>query len=344
MKVDLSLMGAQVDSTLRATQAEARDYDAVWVAETSHDPFLTLALAAQATSRVGLGTNIAVAFARSPMTVAVTANDLQQLSAGRLLLGLGSQIRPHITRRFSMPWSAPAARMKEYVEAVRAIWQAWAEGGPLAFNGRYYQHTLMTPMFDPGPHEYGPAPIYVAAVGPQMTKVAGEVGDGLLCHPFTTPRYLEDVTLPALRAARGSLDGFEVCGTPIVVTGRDEATMRTRAAQARQQLAFYASTPAYRPVLDAHGWGALHEQLLPMSKLGQWTQMGALIDDEMLHTFAVVAEPERMADELARRFGGLLTRCALAPHAADDPGLWAETARRLRHTADSQVIRNRGTV
>ena len=330
MKTDLSLMGAQVDCAARAAAAEALGADALWVAETGHDPFLTVAMAATTTQRVQLGTNIAVAFARSPMTVAMAANDLQELSGGRFVLGLGSQIRAHITRRFSMPWSAPAARMKEYVGALRTIWRGWAEGTPVAFDGEFYAFSLMTPMFDPGPNPYGPPPVYLAAVGPRMTQVAGEVGDGLLCHPFASPRYLRDVTLPALLAARGSLEGFEVCGAPIVATGRNEAELAATTEQARGQLAFYASTPAYRPVLDLHGWGDLHTELRARSLRGEWAGMGALVDDEMLRTLAVVAEPERVAEEVAGRFGGLLTRVALPLHGAVEPSVWGPVVARLR--------------
>ncbi len=318
MKVDLSLMGGRLDSTAAAVEAESVGFDGVWVAETGHDPFLTVALAASRTTTVGLGTNIAVAFARSPMTVAITANDLQTLSGGRFVIGLGSQVRPHIQRRFSMPWSAPAERMRDYVGALRAIWHAWATGEPLTFTGAFYEHTLMTPMFDPGPNANGPPPVYLAAVGPRMTAVAGAVADGLLCHPFTTRRYLTEVTLPALTQARGDLADFDVVGVPLVVTGRDETELAASAQAACRQLAFYASTRAYRPVLDPHGWGDLHEQLRPMSRAGQWLEMGELIDEEVLRAFAVVAEPDRVAAELAARFGGLLTRCALSVHAGVD--------------------------
>src|SRR5271166_1513727 len=182
----------------RAREAEAAGYDGLWSAETSHDPFLPLVLAAEHTERIQVGTGIAVAFARNPMTLATTANDLHTMARGRFMLGLGSKIKPHIEKRFSMPWSHPAPRMRELILAVRAIWASWAEGTRLAFRGEFYRHTLMTPMFDPGPNPYGNPPVFLAAVGTRMTEVAGEVADGLLAHAFTTERYLREVSLPAL--------------------------------------------------------------------------------------------------------------------------------------------------
>jgi probable F420-dependent oxidoreductase len=330
MKIDTTIMGSLLDGGSRAATAEELGFDGVWVAETGHDPFLALGSAASVTSAVTLGTNIVVAFARSPMTTAMSANDIQLMSHGRFILGLGSQIKPHITRRFSMPWSSPAARMKEYVEALRAIWRSWHDGERLAFEGEFYRHTLMTPMFSPGPSEFGPPPVYVAAVGERMLAVAGEVADGLLCHPFTTGRYLSAVITPALTRARGDLDGYAICGMPIVVTGRDEAEQATAAAAAKRQIAFYASTPAYRPVLDLHGWGEVHEEMHALSLQGGWAEMGERLDDEILETVAVVAEPEQVADALRERFGGLLTRCALSSSAGVDPSVWARTLAQVR--------------
>jgi probable F420-dependent oxidoreductase len=330
MKIDTTIMGSPLDAGRRAHAAEEIGFDGVWVAETGHDPFLALGSAAAATSRVALGTNIAVAFARSPMTVAITANDLQLMSDGRLILGLGSQIKPHITRRFSMPWSAPAARMKEYVGALRAIWQCWQDGERLNFDGEFYRHTLMTPMFDPGPNRFGAPAVYLAAVGPRMLSVAAEVADGLLCHPFTTERYLREVITPALTASRPDLRDFAVCGMPIVVTGRDEEAQAVAARAARKQIAFYASTPAYRPVLDLHGWGDLGEETHRLSLQGAWDEMGERVDDEVLATIAVVAEPDQVAGALMARFGGVMTRCALSTRAGDEPASWAPAIAELR--------------
>jgi probable F420-dependent oxidoreductase len=325
MKIDTTIMGSSLDSGPRAHAAEELGFDGVWVAETGRDPFLALGSASATTSRVTLGTNIAVAFARSPMTVAMTANDLQTMSSGRLILGLGSQIRPHITRRFSMPWSSPAARMKEYVGALRAIWRCWNDGEPLDFDGEFYHHTLMTPMFDPGPNEFGPPQVYLAAVGPKMLAVAAEVADGLLCHPFVTERYIREVIMPALSSVRPDLDGYAVCGMPIVATGRDEAELAESIQAARLQIAFYASTPAYRPVLDLHGWGAVHDEMHGLSREGRWAEMGERLDDEIVRTIAVVAEPEHVAGELEKRYGGTMTRCALSTRPGVDPATWLPT-------------------
>jgi probable F420-dependent oxidoreductase len=289
-----------------AKRAEDRGYDGFWLAETKHDPFLALAGAAAATERIELGTAIAVAFARNPMTVATTANDLQLLSGGRFNLGLGSQVEAHITKRFAMPWSRPAARMREFVLAIRAIWHAWETGERLAFRGEFYKHTLMTPFFDPGPNPHGTAPIYLAGVGELMTEVAGEVADGFLCHNFTTERYLREVTLPALDRGRAkvgkTLEGFEISGPVFAATNEQEI------ADVKRQIAFYGSTPAYRPVLDLHGWGALHEELHRMSRRQQWAEMSELITDEVLAEFCVLGTPETVTAALLDRYGDVVTR------------------------------------
>jgi probable F420-dependent oxidoreductase len=319
MKVDTGVsMTATADSRPAAAEAERAGYAAVWTSEVRHDPFIAVALAAIATERVQLGTSIAVAFARNPMTTAVQANDLQQLSQGRLLLGLGSQIRAHITRRFSMPWSHPAARMREYILALRAIWDCWHDGAKLDFRGDFYSHTLMTPFFNPGPNPYGAPRVLLAGVGQAMTRVAGEVADGFLCHGFTTERYLREVTLPALTQGRADLAGFEVSGSPLVVTGRTEEEMNEARRGVREQIAFYGSTPAYRPVLERHGWGALSDELHALSRQGRWQQMGTLVDDQVLDAFAVTAEPGQVAAELLRRYGDIMTRMTLyTPYAID---------------------------
>ena len=295
----------------------------MWFGETAHDPFLSVALAATATSRIELGTGVAIAFARSPMTLAVTANDLQAVSKGRLVLGLGSQVKAHITRRFSMPWSRPAARMREFVLAMRVIWRCWHEGEPLDFRGEFYSHTLMTPFFSPGPNMYGPPKVFIAGVGDLMTQVAGEVADGFLCHGFTTERYLREVTVPALERGRKraglGMDGFQVSGLPFVVTGRTKEEFAASAAATKDQIAFYASTPVYRPVLELHGWGDLQQELTALAKASRWPEMAALIDNEMLHTFAIVAEPGAVAAAVQQRFGGVFTRMHLYVRPALDP-------------------------
>ncbi|MFM8529361.1 MAG: TIGR03617 family F420-dependent LLM class oxidoreductase, partial [Ilumatobacteraceae bacterium] len=262
MKVDGGISNDLRDAASSAREAEEAGYSGAWTAETSHDPFLPLLLAAEHTEKIELGTSIAVAFARSPMTLANTGWDLQAFSKGRFILGLGSQIQPHITQRVSMPWSKPAARMREMVLAIRAIWDCWLNGTKLEFRGEFYTHTLMTPFFTPAASdisEYGPPKIFLAGVGELMTEVAGEVCDGFICHGFTTEKYLREVTIPALERGRAkagkTMDGFEIVGPSFVVTGTNEAELERAAAGTRQQIAFYGSTPAYRPVLDIHGWG-----------------------------------------------------------------------------------------
>ncbi len=329
MKIDSMLLGSITDAGRTASGLEAVGYSGAWTVEGPHDPFLPLAVAAADTSRIELGTAIAVAFARNPMLLANIGWDLQTLSQGRFVLGLGSQIKPHITKRFSMEWSRPAARMREMMQAVRAIWDAWLHGTPLCFEGEFYRHTLMTPMFAPKATDLGdsgPPPIYLAGVGPLMTEVAGEVCDGFLCHPFTTEKYLREVTLPALERGRAKagaeMDGYEIAGPSFVVTGETDEEMEHSAAATRQQIAFYGSTPAYRPVLETHGWGDLQIELNTLSKRGQWVEMGTLIDDEIFNTFAVVAAPEGIAPELARRYGDVISRISFYAPPGGDPDRW----------------------
>src|SRR3954470_14981820 len=308
MKVDGGIGTDLAKAGAHAREAEAAGYSGVWTAETAHDPFFPLLLAAEHTTTLELGTSIAVAFARNPMTLANVGWDLQSYSKGRFIMGLGSQIKPHITKRFSMEWSHPAPRMREMVLAMRAIWDCWLNGTKLDFRGEFYKHTLMTPFFTPAAAdlaEWGPPKVFLAGVGELMTEVAGEVCDGFICHGFTTERYLREVTIPALERGRAkagkTLEGFEIAGPSFVVTGNDAEEMDKAAVGTRQQIAFYGSTPAYKPVLDAHGWGGLQEELNTLSKQGKWVEMGNLIDDEILNTFAVVGEPEKIAPELSNR-------------------------------------------
>ena len=254
MKVDGKLGAWPAAAVIdEARRHEKAGYDGLWTSESAHDPFLPLVLAAEHTGQIALGTAIAVAFARSPMQLAYTAHDLQAYSGGRFILGLGSQIKPHIERRFSMPWSHPAPRMREFIMAMRAIWSAWNDGAELSFRGDFYQHTLMTPFFSPLPAPGGAPEVFLAAVGEAMTAVAGEVADGLLVHAFSTERYLREVTLPALgsglTAAGRSRADVEVSMLAMIATGDTEEEMARAVAGARQQIAFYGSTPAYRGVL-----------------------------------------------------------------------------------------------
>jgi probable F420-dependent oxidoreductase len=313
MRIDTTLSG--LDSAGQsAAAAEGAGYDGVFTGELNNDPFLPLVLAAASTEHIDIGTALAIAFSRSPMSLAYTAHELQRFSRGRLVLGLGSQVRAHITRRFSMPWGRPAAQMSEFVLAMRAVWQCWSDGGRLNFEGEFYQHSLMTPTFVPQPHEYGPPPVYLAGVGDVMTRVAGEVADGFLCHGFTTERWMREHTLPALaegrRRAGKSMDGFTVKAAVFVATGTG-AEMEAEIAALRSHLAFYASTPAYRPVLELHGWGDLGPELTRLSKEGRWSEMSCLIDDEMLNAFAVVSPPEDLARDLAARCAGVVDRVSV---------------------------------
>lgn len=282
-----------------AAGAEESGYAGIWTFEGAHDPFLPLLLAAEHTKSVMLGTSIAVAFARNPMLLATIGWDLQAYSGGRFILGLGTQIKPHITRRFDMPWSSPAARMRDMVLAVRAIWQSWQERGALDYRGDFYQNTLMTPMFMPDPAEvsaFGPPPIWLAGVGTGMTEVAGEVADGFMSHPFCTPDYLTQVTRPTL--GRGALKSgkaladIQIHHSPMIIIGRDDAELASARAAVRKQLAFYGSTPAYWPILELHGRAEMGPELKERSKEGEWEAMAALVDDDFVDTAAVtVTDP-----------------------------------------------------
>lgn len=307
MLLDARLRTGMAHAAEDARTAEDVGFDGGWTTENQADPFLPLALAAEHTRRLLLGPSVAIAFARTPMTVAYLGSDLQRYSGGRFVLGLGSQVRPHVEKRFSMPWSRPAARMREFVLALRAIWAAWEGGTPLAHRGEFYTHSLMTPAFTPPANPFGPPPVYLAAVGPRMTEVAGEVADGLLAHPFLTERYLHEVTVPALlagraKAGRGSLDGFQIGLSAFVALDDDDVDA------VRRQISFYGSTPAYRPVLDLHGWGELQTELNGLSKQGRWDDMVGLVDDEVLHAMCVVGTPAEVAAELRRRYGRVVQR------------------------------------
>ena len=320
MLVDFAapVAASPAETEAAAVSAEQVGYDGFSAAETRHDVFTTLALVARATTRIALQSGIAVAFARNPMNVAVLANDLQLISEGRFRLGLGSQVKPHIERRFAMPWGAPAARMEEFVGALRAIWKSWATGDRLAFRGDFYRHTLMTEFFSPGPNPFGNPPVELAAVGERMIAAAGRVADGLLVHPLTSRGYLEERILPALREARGGLDGFSLGMSPMVVLGAD-APQRAAAEQAvRGQIAFYASTTAYRPVLELHGWGDLADRLNLLSRRQAWTEMAGEITDDVLDAFAVAGDPAAVAAGLRDRFGATIDRISLyTPYEAD---------------------------
>ena len=316
MRVDAGLNAANLASVPeRIRFLEDAGYDAAMSAETANDPFFPLVLAAEHSQRIELMTSIAVAFARNPMIVANIGHDLNAYSKGRFILGLGSQIQPHINKRFSMPWSHPAARMREFILAMRAIWNCWYTGERLRFTGEFYTHTLMTPMFTPTNTQYGAPRVFLAAVGPVMTEVAGETADGLIAHAFTTERYMREVTMPAVerglaKSGRGRSD-FEISFPAFVVTGETEEALRSQRAAVCRQIAFYGSTPAYKGVLDVHGWGDLQPKLNEMSKRGEWEAMGALITDEILDQFAIVATPDKVVGAIKARYGDLVDRISL---------------------------------
>ena len=309
------------DSGRWAARAEELGFDGVFVTETNNDPFMPLALASERTERVTLGTGIALAFPRSPMEVAYTSWGLQDLSGGRFVLGLGTQVRAHVERRFGATWSHPARRMREYVLALRAIWGAWESGEPLDFQGEFSSHTLMPPAFRPRPQPHGAPPVYLAAVRERMIEVAGEVADGLLVHPLQSPRYLDEVVLPALdrgleRAGRQRSDVS-------ISVAQFAATTPEELEAIRRRVAFYGSTPGDRHVLDLHGMSALFEELHRLSRTDGWDRMPALVSDEQLLEFAAYADtPAALVDELERRSGGA-ERIGLTAGDGSDPDKWA---------------------
>lgn len=324
MKVETLLPLGKVDPGLRepgtpfdihraaedARLVESIGYDALMFEETKHDPYVVMALAAQATTRVGLGTAVAIAFPRSPAVTAMSAWTLQKLSRGRFVLGLGSQVRAHIERRYGGRWSAPGPWMREYVQAVRAIWHAWQHGEQPSFHGRHYDISLSVPLFDPGPIETPGIPIHVAAVNPYMCRVAGEVADGMRAHPVCTAAYIRDVMWPALRDGAGrtgrTLEGFTVAIKPLVATAPDERTLAERVRDVRARVAFYASTPAYRSAFEFHGHGPLADELKLLSRAQRWEDMPGRIDDGVLDTYACVGTYDVIADRLAARYGGIV--------------------------------------
>ena len=313
MKVDGGLPTDLREVPSRIRELEDAGFAAAMTAETAHDPFFPLLLAAEHSERIDLMTSIAVAFARSPMTLANVGHDLNAYSKGRFILGLGSQIRPHITKRFSMPWSSPAARMREMILAMRAIWSNWYEGERLRFQGEFYSHTLMTPMFTPTDTEHGPPRVFLAAVGPLMTEVAGE-GRGRPDRPPVHHAGLHarhDGCRPSSAAWRppgADRSDFEIAYPGFIVSGQDEKTFEATKQAVKKQISFYGSTPAYRPVLESEGWGDLQLELNRMSKQGQWDEMGLLITDEMLDAFAVVGEPGDLARGVLDRYGDVVDR------------------------------------
>ncbi len=293
-----------------ASAVEAMGFDALWTNETQHDPFLPGALIAEHTQRLHFGTAVAIAFARSPATLAYTAWDLAQASGGRFILGLGTQVKAHVERRFGMPWpESPVNKLREQIAAIRAFWRTWQASEPLNFRGEFYKLTLMSPFFNPGPIEHPHIPIFIAGVNTGLARLAGETADGFHVHPFHTPRYLSEILLPAIEAgaakAGRSRKDVQISVTAFAASTPEEETFT------RQQIAFYASTPSYRPVMAAHGWEEAAEKLSALAARGRWEEMPALIDDDMLHTFAVAAGPAEIPSALLQRYQGLADRLAL---------------------------------
>ncbi|TFH35414.1 MAG: TIGR03617 family F420-dependent LLM class oxidoreductase [Anaerolineales bacterium] len=319
MKIDTSLPPLDLEQVPDFTRAaEAIGFDAIWTTETQHNPFLPLTLIAEHSDKIALGTAVAIAFARSPATVAYTAWNLAKLSRGRFILGLGTQVKAHIERRFSMPWpESPVARLRDFVGALRALWGAWQTGGNLNYRGEHYKLTLMTPFFNPGPIDHPDIPIYLAGVNTGLCRLAGEIAQGFHVHPLHSVDYLEQVIRPALTEGAGrtgrSLDDIECTASAFIVTDLNEEIM------ARGQIAFYASTPSYRAVFKLHGWDKLAEELSQMARRGEWIEMAGKINDDVLETFAVVAGPEDLGSALVARYDGLVQR--VIPYSPYQPGL-----------------------
>jgi probable F420-dependent oxidoreductase len=313
MKFDVTVIPPNLNRVASLAQfAEAYGFDGLWTPEIAHDPFLPLTHAASATTHIHIGTAIAVAFPRSPMIVANTAWDLAAQSGGRFILGLGTQIEIHITKRFSTPWVAPVPRLREYIESLRAIWHSWQTGERLRYKGDHYQFTFMTPFFSPGAIQHPDIPIYIAGVNEKLCHLAGELCQGFHVHPFHTVRYLKEqiisnIEAGARSAGRTRADVNLSCAI-FIVPARDEREAQAHAAPVKSQIAFYASTPSYAPVLDLHGWGDIRAELGKMARSGQWDKMGEVIDDTMLNEFAVIAAPEELAQRVKDRYQGLLDR------------------------------------
>ena len=316
MKLDLALRDYNLQTVPDfARNAEALGYDCLWTSETQHDPFLPLTVAATATSKIKLGTSIAVAFSRSPMAIAYTAWDIQKSSQGRFILGLGSQVKAHIQRRFSVNFESPGPKLREVVLALRTIWDCWQNTTPLRFQGEFYDFDLMTPFFNPGPIAHPKIPIYIAGVNAYMCRMAGEVCDGLHVHPFHTPKYLREFVHPAvnegLKASGRSREDFSYATACFVIVGDNERERAQNTEAVRQQIAFYASTRTYEPVLAAHGWEAVGPELHRKSLEGDWKGMARLITDEILDEVAVSGTYETIGRKLRERYAGLLDRIAL---------------------------------
>lgn len=312
MKIDSGVFLEATELPEAVKTIESLGFDGIYTLEGPNDPFISATVAATSSQDLTIMTSIAVAFARNPMNLAYIGNDLQNLSKGRFILGLGTQVKSHVEHRFSMPWGKPVARMRDMVLAIRAIWDSWQTGERLNYQGEYYHHTLMVPTFMPKPNPYGPPKIYLAGVGPKMTAMVGELADGYFVHPFGSKKSLDELTMPALQAGfdKAGRDGkgFDIAAQIMTATGLDSQQMDEAIASARNQIAFYGSTPAYLPVLEVHGWGDMHLEWKQMVKENRWGDMASSVTDDMLHTFATVGTPEEVAKQIVERSDGRLQR------------------------------------
>lgn len=353
MRLETLLPLGKVDPGLRAPETpldlgsvaptaaflEEIGYGGLAVEETKDDPFVVLALAAAATSRLRLTTAVAIAFPRSPTTTALHAWTQQKLSGGRFTLGLGTQVRGHIRRRYGLEWHPPAPWMRDYVRAVRAVWRTWQTGEPLDHHGEHYDLDLMVPLFDAGPIEHPDIPVHLAAVNTNMCGVAGEVADGIRPHPVCTPSYIAEVMLPAVRrgAARSgrSLDGFRVAMKPLVASARTEEELQVKIRDARARIAFYASTPGYRAAFDHLGLGDLATDAKELSKAQRWEELPAMIDDATLDRFAVIGTYDEIGERLLERYAGVVTDVEFSIAVSPDPA---------HHDADRETLRTLAAV
>jgi probable F420-dependent oxidoreductase len=329
MKIDTGLMASDLREIPRlAAHAEQLGFDGLWTAEAGHDPYLPVAAAAAATERVTIGTNIAVAFPRSPLVHAQLAWDLQVATRGRFVLGLGTQVKGHNERRYSVPWGQPGPRLREMIQLIRHIWDVWQHGTRPGFQGKFYQFSLMTPFFSPAPMEWPRIPIYIAGVNPYMCRLAGEVADGLHVHPFHSVKYIRETVLPNVeaglaKAGRRRAD-VALATTAFVIGGATREEIERARGAVRQQIAFYASTRTYQTVLDHHGWGDTSHRLNERAAKGDWSGMAELITDEMLAVYAVEGTWEEIPGLLRRKYEGLLDRLGfyVAVHPGTDDARW----------------------
>lgn len=324
MKFDVGILAPNLLDTPRIARAvEEIGFDGLWTSETQHEPFLPLALAAEHTTRIELGTAIAVAFARSPTLLAHTAWDLASASQGRFILGLGTQVKAHIERRFGMTWESPAPKLREMILAMRAIWDCWQNDTKLNFRGEFYKLTLMSPFFNPGPIAHPHIPIYIAGVNEHLCRVAGELCQGFHVHPFHTPKYLRELVVPNIergaRSANRTRADVQLSSSIFLAT--DDAEREA----VRAQISFYASTPTYRSVLDTHGWGEVGEKLGTLAARGKWDEMPALVSDDLLNEVAIIAPRNEIAARVKERYTGLLDRIAFyKPFLLEDLDDWRD--------------------